>query len=141
MKEGVLRRSFEVELNNGEIISVESERFISLKINEVGLLRYSISCLNSDCNITIKSFIDDEVSNVDSNWNEKFLNTEEVLQNNDSTFIKSNVLKTDFKICSFSKSRIILDQENIPFDSNEKTDHLLKYNIKKNQSLTSFDFL
>ena len=136
MKEGVLRRSFEVELNNGKIISVESERFISLKINEVGLLRYSISCLNSDCNITIKSFIDDEVSNVDSNWNENFLNTEEVLQNNDSTFIKSHVLKTDFKICSFSKSRIILDQENIPFDSNEKTDHLLKYNIKKNQSLT-----
>ena len=61
MKEGVLRRSFDVELNNGKIIRVKSERFISLKINEVGLLKYSISCLNSDCNIKIKSFINDDV--------------------------------------------------------------------------------
>jgi maltose phosphorylase len=136
MKEGVLRRSFDVELNNGKIIRVKSERFISLKINEVGLLKYSISCLNSDCNIKIKSFINDDVSNVDSNWNEKFLKTEGILQNNDSTFINSKVLKTDFKICSFSKTRIILDEKDIPFDSYKETNHLLKYNIKKNQSLT-----
>ena len=136
MKEGLLKRDFEVELNNGKIIEVKSERFISLKINEIGLLKYSVRCLNSDCNIVVRSFIDHKVFNVDSNWNEKFLKTDEILQNNDSTFIKSRVLKTDFKICSFTKTRITLDKEDIPFDSHKETSHVFKYNIKKNQSLT-----
>lgn len=136
MKKGLLRRDFEVELNNGKIVEVKSERFISLKINEIGFLKYSVRCLNSDCNIVVRSFIDDKVFNIDSNWNEKFLKTDEILQNNDSTFIKSKVLKTDFKICSFSRTRMILDEEDIPFDYHRETNHVLKYNIKKNQSLT-----
>ena len=136
MKHGVLRRTFECELINGKKIKVESERFISLKIQEVGMLRYTITSLNSDCDITIRSFIDENVVNVDSNWNEQFLKTEKIIQNDNSTFIKSKVLKTDFEICSFSKTRILSEKNELSFNSKNDTSHNLNYKLGSNKKLT-----
>ncbi len=136
MKDGVLRRTFECELINGKKIKIESERFISLKIQEVGMLRYTITCLNSDCDIAIRSFIDENVLNVDSNWNEQFLKTEKIIQNDNSTFIKSKVLKTDFEICSFSKTRILSEKNELSFSSKNDTSHNLNYKLESNKKLT-----
>ena len=136
MKDGVLRRTFECELINGKKIKVESERFISLKIQEVGMLRYTITSLNSDCDIAIRSFIDEKVVNVDSNWNEQFLKTEKIIQNDNSTFIKSKVLKTDFEICSFSKTRILSEKNELSFSSKNDTSHNLNYKLESNKKLT-----
>ena len=136
MKHGVLRRTFECELINGKKIKVESERFISLKIQEVGMLRYTITSLNSDCDIAIRSFIDENVVNVDSNWNEQFLKTEKIIQNDNSTFIKSKVLKTDFEICSFSKTRILSERNELSFNSKNDTSHNLNYKLGSNKKLT-----
>ena len=136
MKHGVLRRTFECELINGKKIKVESERFISLKIQEVGMLRYTITSLNSDCDIAIRSFIDENVVNVDSNWNEQFLKTEKIIQNDNSTFIKSKVLKTDFEICSFSKTRILSEKNELSFNSKNDTSHNLNYKLGSNKKLT-----
>ena len=92
--------------------------------------------MNSDCDITIRSFIDENVVNVDSNWNEQFLKTEKIIQNDNSTFIKSKVLKTDFEICSFSKTRILSEKNELSFSSKNDTSHNLNYKLEPNKKLT-----
>ena len=46
MKEGWYKRSFTATLNNGITIAVSSLRFLSLDIDEVGAIKYSVSPLN-----------------------------------------------------------------------------------------------
>ena len=136
MKEGYLKRTFEVTLQNGKIISVESFRFISLEIQEIGALRYSVKCLNADCKMEITSFINENVTNLESNWNEKFLATATKKQVENSSFLFSNVLKTDFKICSFSNTNVYFNNKALKPSSHEDCKHTFKAKLKANEGIT-----
>ncbi|NIV11163.1 MAG: glycoside hydrolase family 65 protein, partial [Aliifodinibius sp.] len=46
MKKGLLQRSFVAELQNGNKISVEACRFVSMERTEVGAIEYEIKALN-----------------------------------------------------------------------------------------------
>ncbi len=72
MKEGFLEREFVAELKNGKKIKVNSKRFLSIVDTEVGAIRYSITPINFDGNISIAPYIDGDVKNQDSNYDEKF---------------------------------------------------------------------
>lgn len=71
MKEGILSKKCTVEMPDKVQISIESTRFVSMVNVEIGVIKYSISA-NKDCDIQIDSFIQSEVYNQDSNYNECF---------------------------------------------------------------------
>ncbi len=52
MKEGWLSRSFKATLQNNNEIKVEAKRFLSLDLDEVGAIEYSVTPLNSDAEIS-----------------------------------------------------------------------------------------
>ena len=52
MKEGVYSRSFVATLQNGIEIKVEATRFLSMKYDEVGAIRYDVTPLNQEATIT-----------------------------------------------------------------------------------------
>ena len=53
MKEGVYSRSFVATLQNGIEIKVEATRFLSMKYDEVGAIRYDVTPLNQEATILI----------------------------------------------------------------------------------------
>jgi maltose phosphorylase len=59
-------------LNNGTEIAVSIRRFLSIVLDEVGVINYEITSLNKDSKIVYKPYIDAGVSNEDANWEEKF---------------------------------------------------------------------
>lgn len=72
MKEGLLERSFKLELPSGKKISVSAQRFCSIADSRIGALKYTLTALNFSGNISISAYLDSDVENEDSNYEEKF---------------------------------------------------------------------
>lgn len=72
MKEGYLERSFNAKLVNGTEIEVNAKRFCSIVADETAAIRYAIKLLNYDAKLTIKPYVDGDIINKDTNYDEKF---------------------------------------------------------------------
>ena len=74
MKEGHLSRSFIAELSNGNRIKVFVQRFLSIVDDEIGAIKYEITPLNFTGIIEYTPYIDGDIINSDSNYDENFWN-------------------------------------------------------------------
>lgn len=75
MKEGWYKRSFEAVMIDETRVKVESIRFLSLQIDELGAIRYSVTPLNREAKITFIPYIDAGIENEDTNWEGEILGT------------------------------------------------------------------
>jgi maltose phosphorylase len=113
MKEGWYNRSFEATLKNGTEIAVNVRRFLSLNLDEAGIINYEITSLNKDAKIVYKPYIDAGVSNEDANWEEKFWEPLEVKKSGNEAFVTAQTFKTHFKVTTFMQNSIWTEGENI----------------------------
>ncbi|GAB3509805.1 family 65 glycosyl hydrolase domain-containing protein [Emticicia fontis] len=74
MREGTLERSFTATLPSGKSLKVNTLRFCSLKDDESGAIRFSITPLNFSASAKITVYLDGDISNKDSNHGQKFWN-------------------------------------------------------------------
>lgn len=72
MKVGLLSRSFVATLPDGKKVRVESKRFCSMANGEVGAIRYAITPINFSAKLLMSLYVDADVVNKDSNYDEKF---------------------------------------------------------------------
>ena len=98
MKEGWLSRSFHAVLPTGEEIEVFTKRFISVKYNEVGAIEYAVKALNFSGEITFSPYLDAGIENEDSNYDEFFWETLEIVDGENTGCILSKTLKTEFHV-------------------------------------------
>ncbi|MCP2026783.1 maltose phosphorylase [Flavobacterium sp. HSC-32F16] len=113
MKEGWYNRSFEAVLKNGTEIAVNVRRFLSLDLDEAGIIKYDITPLNKDAKIVYKPYIDAGVTNEDANWEEKFWEPLEVKKGTNEAFVTAQTFKTHFKVTTFMHNMILANGENI----------------------------
>lgn len=111
MKEGWYKRSFKAVLQNDIEILVEATRFLSLDIDELGAIQYTVKPLSSDAVIIFKPYLDSGVENHDTNWEEKFWETLDVMSNNKQAFIIARTLKTHFYVGTFMENRVEVNGE------------------------------
>lgn len=72
MKEGFLSRSFTAVMENGKELKVEAVRFVSIVRHEIGAIRYAVTPLNFAGELTVTPYLDGDVKNKNSNYDEKF---------------------------------------------------------------------
>ena len=108
MKEGWLSRSFTATLQNSIEIEVESKRFLSLDFDEVGAIEYRVKLLNSDALINFSPYLDNGITNEDSNWDDKFWDVLSVNHEDNQAFIVSRTMKTHFYVCTAMCSQIAI---------------------------------
>jgi maltose phosphorylase len=113
MKEGWYNRSFEATLKNGTEIAVNVRRFLSLNLDEVGIIKYEITPLNKDAKILYKPYLDAGVTNEDANWEEKFWEPLEVKKGTNEAYVTAQTYKTHFKVTTFMHNSIFANNENI----------------------------
>ena len=111
MKEGWYNRSFEATLKNGTEISVTVRRFLSIVLDEVGVINYEITPLNKDSKIVYKPYIDAGVTNEDTNWEEKFWEPLDVKKSGNEAFVTAQTFKTHFKVTTFMQNSILANGE------------------------------
>ncbi len=113
MKEGIYYRSFEATLQNGTQISAKITRFLSLDIDELGVINFEITPLNGDAKITYKPYVDAGVQNEDANWEEKFWEPLEVSNTGNEAFVSARTFKTHFTATTFMQNTILLESNNL----------------------------
>ncbi|GAA3763848.1 glycoside hydrolase family 65 protein [Flavobacterium ginsengiterrae] len=111
MKEGWYNRSFEAVLKNGTEIAVNIRRFLSMDLDEAGVIKYDITPLNKDAKIVYKPYIDAGVTNEDANWEEKFWEPLEVKKGTNEAFVTAQTFKTHFKVTTFMHNTILANGE------------------------------
>jgi maltose phosphorylase len=114
MKEGWYNRSFEATLQNGTQIAVTIRRFLSIVLDEVGIINYEITPLNKDSKIIYKPYIDAGVTNEDANWDEKFWEPLEVKKSANEGFVTAQTFKTHFEVTTFMHNSILENGVNVP---------------------------
>ena len=113
MKEGIYYRSFEATLQNGTEIAAKITRFLSLDLDEMGVINFEIVPLNGDAKITYQPYLDAGVQNEDANWEEKFWEPLEVTNANNEAFVTARTFKTHFTATTFMHNTILLESNNL----------------------------
>lgn len=100
MKEGYLQRTFKATLSNGKQIEVASKRFCSIAEDEIGAIEYKVKALNFNGKLTITPYVDFDVENEDSNYDEKFWLEVDKSVSNGEGYVTAKTKKTDFYVCT-----------------------------------------
>ncbi|WP_339834201.1 glycoside hydrolase family 65 protein [uncultured Flavobacterium sp.] len=129
MKEGVYSRCFEATLQNGTQVGVDVKRFLSLDLDELGVINYEVKALNQDAKIVFKPYIDAGITNEDTNWDDKFWDILEVKNKTNSAFVVSKTLKTNFSASTFMHNTFVV---------NGKISDVNPTNIEKSETKTQF---
>lgn len=109
MKEGTLSRSFKAELEDGKQIQVDALRFVSMARHEIGAIRYAITPLNFSGTIRLVPYLDGDVQNKDSNYDEKFWLEVEKAAAADMSYVTLKTKKLDFHVTSVMAFDIFKD--------------------------------
>ncbi len=127
MQHGTLRRKATVKTSAGTIL-IDTTRFCSLEHKEVGVIQYKIKLLDFEGSLNIKPYLDFNIKNEDSNYDEKFWNPiEEKIHANEGHLV-AQTKKTAFKVCASMKYDIYVS--NTKQDSNY-------YNYKEDKYIAS----
>jgi maltose phosphorylase len=145
MKEGWLSRSFEATLQNGVRVSVNVIRFLSLDLDEVGVINYSVTPLNQDAKITFVPYVDGGITNEDTNWDDQFWDILSLDQEHHQSFLQARTMKTHFHTCTFMESKLFVDNQltEFPCESSKSSTHAscsYTANISKGQTFTIHKF-
>ncbi len=100
MQHGLLSRRFVAELKNGNQVEVSSHRFVSIAATEIGAIRYTVKSLNFSGTIQVKTFLDGDVENEDSNYDEKFWVEVSRAVGGAEGYLTVETLKTQFQLCT-----------------------------------------
>ena len=111
MKTGLYTRSFKATLQNGKEVEVSVLRFLSLDMDELGVIDYRVTPLNADTQISFTPYIDAGITNEDSNWDDKFWDIKGISANKSAAFIHSATEKTAFHVCTYMDSQVFLNDK------------------------------
>ena len=105
MMNGILRRNFEVVLQNGITVEVEASRFVSMKDVELGVLSYTIQ-VSEKAKVVIESYLDATVTNQDSNYDETFWKEIDQQAGEERMSVTTQTKKTDFVVNATASTQI-----------------------------------
>ncbi|CAM4432674.1 glycoside hydrolase family 65 protein [Paenibacillus phoenicis] len=100
MKEGYLYRRFTAVMKDGKELAVEALRFVSIVRHEIGAIRYAVTPLNFNGELRFAPYLDGDVMNKDSNYEEKFWLEVEKSAGTDVSYLTVKTKKLDFHVTS-----------------------------------------
>ena len=135
MKEGWLSRSFNATLQTGEEIQVITQRLISVELNEIGAIKYSVKAINFSGEITFSPYLDAGIVNEDSNYDEYFWETLKLVEGKNNGCIYAKTLKTEFHVATAMEILLKLNNKKIKVPQETKIEEkLITYTYKMNVS-------
>ncbi len=107
MEEGWYQRSFTATLQNDSKVKVIAKRFLSIDLDEVGAISYSVTAIDQSATVGFEPYLDAGIHNEDSNWDDKFWNTFDVRHEGNRAFINSHTEKTYFYVCTSMQTSLL----------------------------------
>ncbi len=133
MQEGYLQRTFTAKLQNGKEIAIDAIRFLSIADDETAAIRYSVKSINFSGSIKLTAFIDGDVQNQDSNYDEKFWNPISAQAEGNEAILTLETKKTAF-VVSTGQKITVNSQVNFESQKQEKfVAQVFDVNVQQNQ--------
>ena len=138
MKNGVLTRKFIANIDNKEI-EVNIVRFLSISRKELAVIKYDVKALNFDGKIKFVPYLDSNVANEDSNYEEEFWTGVDSYSNNLEGSVvastKENYFNTPvFTIAANMNIKVNGNIDNINHsNSNRYSENEIEMNISKGE--------
>ena len=138
MKEGWYKRSFNAVTKNNVEVAVSVTRFLSIALDELGAIAYSITPKNKAVAIKVTPFLDSGITNRDTNWDDKFWETTNVSVQDNTAFIEAHTLKTNFNTCTFMSSAVTKNGKPVSITNSreEEKQAVLEYEFEANANDT-----
>ncbi|MGE5427256.1 MAG: family 65 glycosyl hydrolase domain-containing protein [Methylococcaceae bacterium] len=136
MRSGILFRHFVATLPSGKIVEVKASRFLSIADQEIGAIRYSVRAVNFSGTITATPYIDGNVVNEDSNYDENFWIGKSTRISGSSALVRMETKKTAFQLSTGMDFRTYLNGESIDplMETIEKEKYIgVKVSVKMNK--------
>lgn len=146
MSEGYLKRSFVATLKEGRELEVSAQRFCSIVEDDSGAIKYSVKPLNFDGKIKFTPYLDFDVKNEDSNYDEKFWEVINKESNGRSSNITAKTKKSNFHVCAGMQHEIYTYGQKInpKIESIEKEKFVadsIEFDVAKNQDVTIYKYV
>jgi len=109
MQKGLLIRSFDATTISGKQARIESIRFCSLADDETAVIRYSVTPLNFSGTIRFEPYLDGDVHNHDSNYDEKFWEAVHAEASPGNATVITRTKKTGFEIAASMQLDVVID--------------------------------
>jgi len=106
MQQGVLYRSFVVEMADGAQIKIQASRMYHLFASETASLQYSIAALSGDVTLEVVSRLNAQVINRDSNYDEKFWESIDQGKSGFGVFVAARTKKTGFEVYAMLETTV-----------------------------------
>ena len=119
MFSGTLSRQFICSFKDGKEIEVESYRFCSMDDDELGVISYSVKPLNFSGHIKFTPYLDFNIRNTDSNYNEMFWEEESKKAGEKKGFVCATTKRTNFKVAVAMRYSFTKDNEKIEIHPHE----------------------
>ncbi len=113
MKKGILSRSFVAEFPDGKKVQVNTKRFLSIVKREIGAIQYRIKALNFSGHIRAEFIIDADISNEDSNYNEKFWDHVSEFAEGQTAMVVARTKKTNFVVATAQSTSVTIDNKTV----------------------------
>jgi len=105
MKKGLLQMHYSFTTSEGFQFKVEVERYCHMTKKSLGVLHYKIHSINYTGDIVIESYLDFDVTNKDSNYDEQFWDS--IGQGEDSLpYVEAITKKTEFQVRAAMYNRL-----------------------------------
>ncbi|MES2798077.1 MAG: family 65 glycosyl hydrolase domain-containing protein, partial [Bacteroidota bacterium] len=145
MQEGYLKRSFTAKLSSGKELKVVAKRFCSIVDDEAGVISYSITPLNFTAKAQIKAFIDGDIKNKDSNYDDKFWNEEQKELAFGEAYLQMSTKKTKFHVLTAQKIAIkqkgkLLDYQSLPIKKDKYVANQIAVNLEKDEPTVVYKY-
>ena len=98
MRQGFLERTFTI-VNQGKKLHISAKRFLSMKRDEIGAIRYAVRSEDFSGNIDFTPFIEGNVVNRDSNYGEHFWEMEGTKAGKGTARLMAKTRKSGFITC------------------------------------------
>ncbi len=108
MQQGYLERTFTI-IFKGSKLHISARRFLSMKRDEIGAIRYAIRSEDYSGTISFTPYIDGNVVNRDSNYNEHFWEMLETFAGKGTAHLKARTRKSGFVSCMTMGYKLYLD--------------------------------
>ena len=109
MHEGLLKRRFVAEIAPEKTVQVEATRFVSMARKEVGAIKYSVTLLDFSGKIVFTPYLDFDVKNHDSNYEEKFWEGVTQRVGSQKAVVCSKTRKTHFHVACSMRYELLID--------------------------------
>jgi maltose phosphorylase len=114
---GVFSKDIAIELASGNQLQISSQRFCSISNYQVAQIDYEVKALNFSGKIALISYLDGDVTNKDSNHDERFWNGVKTSTSEDQAFIQVQTKPNPYKVPLFD---VGVGMKNVVFHENAR---------------------